>query len=67
MEIKARDDRSNEIISAAYFYVLSGDYSWLSTQGGEMQIVADKESYIEGDICRAVIVAPVSNLSLIHI
>ncbi len=64
VEIKARDDRSNEIISAAYFYVSSGDYSWLSTQGGEMQIVADKESYIEGDICRAVIVASVSNIDM---
>ena len=64
VEIKARDDRSNEITSVAYFYVSSGDYSWLSTQGGEMQIVVDKESYVEGDVCRAVIVGPVSNIDM---
>lgn len=64
VEIKARDDRSNEITSVAYFYVSSGDYSWLSTQGGEMQIVVDKESYVEGDVCRAAIVGPVSNIDM---
>lgn len=64
VEIKARDDRSNEITSVAYFYVSSGDYSWLSTQGGEMQIVVDKESYVGGDVCRAVIVGPVSNIDM---
>ncbi len=65
VEIKAIDDRSNTITSIAYYYVSSGDYSWFITRGGEMQIVTDKDSYVAGDICKAVIVAPLSNIDML--
>ncbi len=65
VEIKAIDDRSNTITATAYYHVSSGDYSWFTTRGGEMQIVTDRDSYVEGDICKAVIVAPLSYIDML--
>ncbi|MDQ3194422.1 MAG: MG2 domain-containing protein, partial [Bacteroidota bacterium] len=55
VEIKAKDERSNLITTNAYFYVSKGDRWWNYDQSGGIQIITDKDSYRQGEICRALI------------
>lgn len=63
-EVKATDDAGHAVTEQTYFYVSSGDYSWLSSVSSEIQIITDKSGYSQGDILRAVIVAPASDVDI---
>ncbi|MBL7128199.1 MAG: carboxypeptidase regulatory-like domain-containing protein [Ignavibacteria bacterium] len=65
VEIKAKDDRSNEITSQAYFYVSEGDMWWYYNQSGGIQIITDKDSYRKGDICKALIITTVPDANVL--
>lgn len=65
VDVTSTDERSKVVTATAYFYVSSGDFSWFSTYGSDMQIVTDKESYVEGDVCKAVIVSPESGIDIL--
>jgi len=56
IEIKAKDDRANVISASAFFYVSKGDMWWYYNQSGSVQIIPDKDSYKQGEICHALII-----------
>lgn len=56
VEIKAIDQRSNIITASTYFYVSKGDMWWYYNQSGGVQIIPDKDSYKQGEICHALII-----------
>lgn len=56
VEIKARDERSNEINCNAGFFVSGGEVPWYYDQSGAVQIITDKDSYKQGEICKALII-----------
>ncbi len=64
VEVKALDERAKPVTASAYFYISSGDYNWFGSEGGDVMIVTDKDSYEEGEICKAVIVAPESGIDM---
>jgi len=45
IEIKSKDDRSNEITANTGFYVSKGDMWWYYNQSGTVQIIPEKDSY----------------------
>jgi len=55
VEIKSRDDRANEILTGTGFYVSKGDMWWYYNQSGSVQIIPEKDSYRQGEICRALV------------
>lgn len=56
VEVKAKDERSNEITAGVHFYVSKGnDLWWYRNETGGIQIIPDKESYKQGEVCRALI------------
>ncbi|MBX7043424.1 MAG: carboxypeptidase regulatory-like domain-containing protein, partial [Ignavibacteria bacterium] len=64
VEVKALDDRAKEVTASTYFYISSGENYWFGSEGGDVMIVTDKDSYEEGEICKAVIVAPESDIDM---
>ncbi|MEO6696258.1 MAG: MG2 domain-containing protein [Ignavibacteria bacterium] len=55
VEIKARDEKGNQISANTYFYVSNGDMSWYYNQSGGVQIIPDKDNYKVGEVCKALI------------
>jgi len=55
IEIKSKDDRSNEITANTGFYVSKGDMWWYYNQSGTVQIIPEKDSYRQGEICKALV------------
>ncbi|MBS1518718.1 MAG: hypothetical protein JSS91_11580 [Bacteroidetes bacterium] len=55
VEIKSYDDRANEIKTSAGFYVSKGDMWWYYNQSGSVQIIPEKDSYRQGETCRALV------------
>ena len=59
VEVKASDERGNEIKASDNFYVSGEDYSWWYNDGSNSaQIVTDKDSYKKGDVCKVLIYLP---------
>lgn len=56
VEVSAKDDRSNEITCNTNFFVSGGEVPWYYDQSGAVQIIPDKESYKQGEICKALII-----------
>ena len=56
VDIKAVDDRANQIMTSSYFYVSKGDMWWYYNQAGGVQIIPDKDSYKPGEVCKALII-----------
>lgn len=56
VEIKAMDSRANIITATTYFYVSKGDMWWYYNQSGGVQIIPDKDSYKQGEVCHALII-----------
>ncbi len=56
VEIKATDQRANQITTTAYFYVSKGDMWWYYNQAGGVQIIPDKDSYKQGEVCHAMVI-----------
>jgi uncharacterized protein YfaS (alpha-2-macroglobulin family) len=55
VDVKAKDDRANQITAGTYFYVSKGDMWWYYNQSGGVQIIPDKDSYKKGEVCKALI------------
>lgn len=55
VDVKAMDDRANQITAGTYFYVSKGDMWWYYNQSGGVQIIPDKDSYKNGEVCKALI------------
>lgn len=62
VEIKAKDNRANEITSSTYFYVSKGDMWWYYNQSGGVQIIPDKDNYKVGEVCKALIMVTNPNI-----
>lgn len=65
VEVTAKDERMNEIMTSTYFYVYDKDISWWhSNESQSIQIITDKDSYKKGDVIKAVIILnqPQANL-----
>ncbi|MEO8211281.1 MAG: MG2 domain-containing protein, partial [bacterium] len=56
VEVKAKDQRNNEITTSTYFYVSKGDMWWYYNQAGGVQIIPDKDSYKQGEVCHALVI-----------
>lgn len=56
IEINAKDARANKISTTAYFYVSKGDMWWYYNQSGGVQIIPDKDSYKQGEVCHALVI-----------
>lgn len=56
IEIKAKDAKANEITTTSYFYVSKGDMWWYYNQSGGVQIIPDKDSYKQGEVCHALVI-----------
>ena len=65
VEVKAQDDRTNEITTQAYFYVSEGNMWWYYNQSGGIQIITDKDSYNKGDICKALVITTVPDANVL--
>jgi len=65
VEIKAKDDRANLITTSTYFYVSKGDMWWYYNESGGVQIIPDKDSYKQGEICRALIITSNPDVSVL--
>ena len=55
-EVKAKDEKSNEITCNTSFFVTAGEVPWYYDQSGAVQIITDKESYKQGEVCKALII-----------
>jgi len=65
IEIKAKDDRANQITTSTYFYVSKGDMNWYYNQSGGVQIIPDKDSYKQGEVCKALILLTIPDVNVL--
>jgi len=65
VEIKAKDDRGNQITASTYFYVSKGDMWWYYNQSGGVQIIPDKDNYKKGEVCKALILVTNSDVDVL--
>lgn len=65
IEVQSYDSRGKKVTTSTYCYVSSGDMWWWYNQSGTVQVIPDKDSYIPGEVCRALIIVPTQGANVL--